>query len=133
MHEMSVAQNIVDIVRQYVPDGQAPRVTTVRVRVGSLSGIVTDSLEFCFSAIVSDTPLGRARLEVERVTASCECQDCRARFEPEFLIFLCPMCGSGRARPISGHELQVVHVELDETPAATGLPHKSDRVAGCFE
>lgn len=114
MHEMSVAQNIVDIVRQYVPDGQAARVAAVRVRVGSLSGIVTDSLDFCFSAIVADTPLGRARLDIERITAACECQDCGARFEPEYLIFLCPMCGGGRARLTSGHELQVEAVELDD-------------------
>lgn len=114
MHEMSVAQNIVDIVRQYVPGGQAVRVATVRVRVGSLSGIVTDSLDFCFSAIVADTPLGRARLDIERVPAACECQDCGVRFEPAYLIFLCPMCGSGRARLISGNDLQVVHVELGD-------------------
>lgn len=133
MHEMSVAQNILDIVRQHVPAERAPAVTSVRVRVGGLSGIIADSLEFCFSAIVAETPLGRARLEIERVAAACDCQDCSARFEPEHLIFLCPGCGSGRARLISGNDLQVVHVELDETPATAGPPHKSDSAAGCFE
>lgn len=111
---MSVAQNIVDIVRQYVPEPQAPQVTVVRVRVGSLSGIVAESLAFCFEAIVAGTAYGRARLDIEPVAAACDCGDCGARFEPEHLVFWCPSCGSGRARLVSGSDLQVVHVELDD-------------------
>ena len=55
MHELSVAQGILDLVQHYVPEGQAPDVRAVTVRVGALSGIVADSLEFCFSAIVAGT------------------------------------------------------------------------------
>ena len=50
MHELGVAQEILDIVRRYVPDTEAARVRDVRVRVGELAGVVADSLEFCFSA-----------------------------------------------------------------------------------
>ena len=122
MHEMSVAQNILDIVRQYVPAEQAPEVTTVRVRVGSLAGIVVDSLDFCFTALVADTPLARARLDIEPVAARCECGDCGACFEPEDLVFFCPRCGGGRARLTAGSELEVVQVELDEEQRGAGAP-----------
>ena len=122
MHEMSVAQSIVDIVRQYVPAAQAPGVTAVRVRVGSLSGIVAESLDFCFGALVAGTELDRARLDIEHVPTVCLCRECGVRFEPEALIFFCPSCGSGRAQLLSGSDLQVVHVELEERPqgAAAG-------------
>ncbi len=63
MHELSIAQNIVDIVQQYVPGEAMGDVRFVRVRVGGLSGIVPESLEFSFSAIVAGTPLGSARLD----------------------------------------------------------------------
>jgi hydrogenase nickel incorporation protein HypA/HybF len=125
MHEMSVAQNILEIVRQYVPAERSSAVTSVRVRLGSLSGVVADSLDFCFTALVADTPLERARLDIEHVPTLCECGDCGARFEPEAPIFLCPGCGGGRVRLISGTDLQVVHVELDEAPAAAGAPGRS--------
>jgi len=120
MHEMSIAESILDIVRQHVPEAAIPEVALVRVRVGSLSGVIADSLAFCFEALVADTPLGRARLDIERVSTTCACGDCGHRFEPEAMIFLCPACGSGRTRLESGADLQVVHVELRETTPQDG-------------
>lgn len=120
MHEISIAQSILDLVRQHVPAPQIPEVALVRVRVGSLSGVVGESLAFCFEALVTDTPLGRARLDIERVPTTCACGDCGHRFEPEAMIFLCPACGGGRTRLESGADLQVVHVELRETTLDDG-------------
>jgi hydrogenase nickel incorporation protein HypA/HybF len=114
MHEMSVAESIIDVVSDNVPSERMAAVTAVRVRVGSLSGVVADSLAFCFEALVADTPLGRARLDVEWVPTECVCGDCSHTFEPAGMIFLCPSCGSGRTRLVTGADLQVVHVELDE-------------------
>jgi hydrogenase nickel incorporation protein HypA/HybF len=124
MHELSIAQNIIDIVRQAVPPARAPAVTSVRVRLGSLSGVVAESLAFCFEALVGDTPLARARLAIERVPTACACRACGARFEPDGFIFFCPSCGSGEVRVLSGHDLQVVDVELDDVPAGQGAPER---------
>jgi hydrogenase nickel incorporation protein HypA/HybF len=118
MHEMSVAQNIIDIVRQAVPPARAAAVTSVRLRLGSLSGVVAESLAFCFEALVADTVMSRARLAIERVPTACDCRACGARFEPAALIFFCPSCGSGDVRLVSGRDLQVVDVELDDVPDA---------------
>jgi hydrogenase nickel incorporation protein HypA/HybF len=114
MHEMSVAQNIIDIVQQAVPSARTPAVTSVRVRLGSLSGVVAESLAFCFDALVADTAMARARLVIERVPTACDCRACGTRFEPDALIFFCPACGGGDVRLVSGRDLQVVDVELDD-------------------
>jgi hydrogenase nickel incorporation protein HypA/HybF len=113
MHERSIAESVLDIVRQHVSPAQAPCVTSVRVRVGSLSGVVAESLAFCFEALVADTAFECARLDIERIPATCACNDCGHRFEPEAMVFLCPACRSGCVRLESGADLQVVHVELD--------------------
>ncbi len=68
MHELSLANGIFDIVRQYVPAERAPLVRAVRVRVGDLAGVVPDSLAWCFSAIVSDTPYEKAWLAINPTT-----------------------------------------------------------------
>jgi hydrogenase nickel incorporation protein HypA/HybF len=65
MHELGLAQGILDIVSEHVPEGRAGDVRAVRVRVGALAGVVVDSLEFCFGAIVAGTPYAAAVLDVE--------------------------------------------------------------------
>jgi hydrogenase nickel incorporation protein HypA/HybF len=113
MHEMSIAQGILDIVCQHVPPADHDQVGDVVVRVGRLSGVIPESLEFCFSGLVAGTGLAGARLAIEHVPTVCHCPDCDRRFDAESLIFLCPACGSGRARLVSGDDLQVVSIELD--------------------
>jgi hydrogenase nickel incorporation protein HypA/HybF len=116
MHELSIAQNIVDIVQQYVPVEAMGDVRSVRVRVGGLSGIVPESLEFSFSAIVAGTPLGSASLNIERVPAVCRCEDCGIEFEVADFVFACPGCSGMHTKLISGSDLQVVDIELEEVP-----------------
>jgi hydrogenase nickel incorporation protein HypA/HybF len=67
MHELGVAESIIDIVRAHVPVEQAPAVREVRVRVGDRAGILIESLEFCFGVAVAGTPYASAVLAVDRV------------------------------------------------------------------
>lgn len=112
MHKLGIAQNVLQIVQQSVPEKSAADVRSIRMRVGQLSGVVADSLEFCFSAIVSQTDMQRANLEIERVPIISECQDCRQRFQMDDLGFFCPNCKSTNLRLISGRELEVVEIVL---------------------
>lgn len=112
MHELGVAHEILTLVQQHVPAADATRVMAVRVRVGDLAGIVVESLDFCFGAIVADTPWSRARLVVERVPAEARCLECAHEFPTEAPGAGCPACGGGRVRMIRGRELHVDAVDL---------------------
>ena len=114
MHELGIAQNILQIVRQSVPENQAADVRAVRLRVGQLSGIVPDSLDFCFSVIVNDTEMRLAKLAIEQVPLVSECRNCKHRFQMDDLAFSCPSCQSVSLELISGRELEVVEIELAE-------------------
>jgi hydrogenase nickel incorporation protein HypA/HybF len=118
MHELSIAQSILEIVQQYVPEPRdAAQVRAVRVRVGRMSGIVPETLEFCFTAITHDTPLESARLDLEVVPIRCRCVSCDVSFEAEPPVYLCPKCASAHVEVLSGGELQVIHLELVDSPA----------------
>ena len=67
MHELGLAQSIVDIVRANVPAGRAAGVREVRLRVGETAGVLVESLEFCFGVAVVGTPYASAVLVVDRV------------------------------------------------------------------
>jgi hydrogenase nickel incorporation protein HypA/HybF len=114
MHELSIAQSILDIVHQYVPTDRSNTVKSVKLRVGELSGVVADSLEFCFSAIVADTPLRGTTLDIERIPFTLHCKQCENTFTSEYGIVICPKCGSDSTEVIAGTEMQVVEIELRE-------------------
>jgi hydrogenase nickel incorporation protein HypA/HybF len=120
MHELAIAQNIFDIVRQSVPEDQAPSVRRVRMRIGKLSGVIPESLDFCFTVIAGQSPMRRAALAIEEVPTVFRCRDCGNSFGMEDLAFICPQCKSNNLEMISGRELEIVEVELqddgDESP-----------------
>jgi hydrogenase nickel incorporation protein HypA/HybF len=115
MHELGVAAGILDIVRQHVPASEAHRVRAVRVRLGEIAGVVPDSLDFCFSAIVAGTPYASAFLAIERVPARGRCGACGRLVELSPRQWVCPSCGGLGLTVISGDELHLAHVELDDT------------------
>lgn len=112
MHELSIAQGIVDIIHQYVSEEDAAGVRSVRLKVGDQAGVVVDSLEFCFAAVTAKTPLQRAHLEIERVPFRLQCGACRRTLVNSSGTVLCPECGSAETRILSGTELQVLEIEL---------------------
>lgn len=114
MHELAVAQEILSLVRQHVPEALAPAVRSVQVRVGESAGVVAASLEFCFGAIVAGTPWAQAALVIERVPARARCADCGDVFATATPGAGCPACGSRRVRMVSGQELHVDAVDLDD-------------------
>jgi hydrogenase nickel incorporation protein HypA/HybF len=111
---MGIAASMVDIIRQYVTDTQAPFVRRVHVRVGELAGVQTDSLAFCFEAIVAGTSLQSAALDIEHVPAVRACRGCGERFGDGALLATCPACGSREVPFVSGAELTVSELELDD-------------------
>ena len=122
MHELSVAQEILEIVNQYVSDPKPNTVKSVKVKVGKLSNILTDSLTFCFDVITSDTPLSGVRLEVIQIPVKINCSGCNQESEIEPPVFACPICGNNQIKIISGTELWVDEIELfDENQSVSAL------------
>ena len=108
MHELAIAQGVIDQVTERLPDG---RVTRVRLEIGSLSGVVADSLLFCFDLAAEGTNLAGASLEISETAARCNCRQCGREFTPDGLLPLCP-CGSADVRVLSGEELRISSVEV---------------------
>lgn len=52
MHELAIAESVVGSVLERTGDRH---VTTVRLQVGRLSGVVPDALDFCFELAVAGT------------------------------------------------------------------------------
>ncbi len=115
MHEMGIAMEIVKIARASIPeDMQGATVQRVNLKVGQLSAIVADSLRFCFDLVVKETPLEGAELAIEEVPVTARCKDCQAEWTVSEAVFTCPACHSGTIDMLSGRELDITSIEIEE-------------------
>jgi hydrogenase nickel incorporation protein HypA/HybF len=108
MHELAITESLVDAVAARLP-GQ--RVTCVRLEIGALSGVVADSVRFCFDLVTDGTSLEGARLEIAEPQAQCRCRGCGIQFEPDGPIVLC-RCGSAEVTVLTGQELKITSVQV---------------------
>ncbi|MGZ5367428.1 hydrogenase maturation nickel metallochaperone HypA/HybF [Aeromicrobium sp.] len=108
MHELSIAESVVETVLDRTG---GRHVTVVRLRVGKLSGVVTDSLQFCFELATAGTPLEGAELWIEEPAGRVHCRSCDREYARDDMILLCE-CGSADVEVVSGRELQLTSVEV---------------------
>jgi hydrogenase nickel incorporation protein HypA/HybF len=119
MHELSIAEALVDIAVRHA-DGR--RVTRVEVRVGHLRQVVAPALELAFELVARETPVEGAELVLEQVPAVARCRACETESELDGLPLVCRSCGGWDLELLQGEELQVEALELedDEQLVTTG-------------
>lgn len=114
MHELSIAQNIISIISNSVDNDKLSAVERVSLRVGKLSNIQTDSLNFCFCASVENTPLNSCKLFIEHIPIKIECNDCNKIHIIDDFLFTCPSCSGSSLQVIEGDELIVTSIQLKD-------------------
>jgi len=113
MHEMSIAQGLLDIIREEMQKHHATVLRSVRLNIGQLSAIVPESLSFCFEVMTAGTELEGARLNMEIIPLTGSCRICNKEFEIKDYAFECPHCHSRDIQTLSGQELSIVEMEVD--------------------
>ena len=96
-----------EAVTERLPDA---RITCVRLEIGALSGVVADSVRFCFDLVTEGTNLEGARLEITETAGRCRCRACGGDFEPDGPIPVC-RCGSADITVLSGQEFKIASVQ----------------------
>ncbi len=113
MHEMGIAQQVVNIAVAAIPAHlEDPRVEQLNLRIGKLSGVVPQSLLFYLEILSKDTPLEGAKMHIEEVPAATRCNACLHEWPSEEAVFDCPKCESGDLNVISGREFDVVSIDM---------------------
>ncbi len=117
MHELSIAQSIVDAVEIRATECNAAHVKRVRLRIGEAIGVVIDSLTFCFEMLTESEPLLEgAKLVVDTAPHRAQCRHCAREFPVMQFVAQCPTCGEWSDEIVSGTELQILDMEIDVAP-----------------
>jgi hydrogenase nickel incorporation protein HypA/HybF len=113
MHELSIAVNLVEIATREAARAGSEQVLRVYVKVGALSGVVRDALEFAFDVATEGTCLEGAVLEVEDVVVVLFCPTCEAEHPLlDSYRFCCPVCDTPTAEIRAGRELEITAIEI---------------------
>jgi hydrogenase nickel incorporation protein HypA/HybF len=108
VHELAITESVVDAIVDKV--GDEP-VTSIRLEIGKLSGVVVDSIRFCFEIVADGTGLQDARLDIDEPPGRAYCRDCDDEFALDEPVMLCP-CGSANLEVLSGQQLRIISVEV---------------------
>jgi len=113
MHELSIAQNIIEIISEQCIKNGYNRIESVNLRIGRASGIMSDALLFAFDAIKADSIARGAVLNIVEVPVSGHCNGCSGDFiVEEAYILACPLCGGSSFRVVAGREMDIIDMEV---------------------
>ncbi|MFZ5942962.1 MAG: hydrogenase maturation nickel metallochaperone HypA [Bacillota bacterium] len=113
MHELALAQNLLNIVNQAAQENQLSKVTTISVIWGELMGIVPDALQFGFEVSSADTPAQGAVLLHKELPALIRCSSCNHEFPWKAYGYSCPQCSRLGGEMFQGQEFYVEYIEGD--------------------
>lgn len=113
MHEMSIAESVLQIIEDTARAEGYARVKAVWLEIGQLAAVEKESLRFCFDVVARDSIARDARLEITETAGQGWCMECAcnvavtSRHEP------CPCCGSFQIEVTGGDEMRVKELEVE--------------------
>ena len=112
MHELALAQGIVDIVETQALAQPFSRVRCIVLTVGALSHVEPEALRFGFESASKGTKAEGAELRIERPPGAGSCMACGAAVALSQRGDPCPKCGSAQVLVTAGDELKVSELEV---------------------
>jgi len=113
MHEMSLAESVVEILQEEARRQAFARVRTVWLEVGGLSHCDPEALAFCFDVVTRGSLAEGARLEIVRTPGAGWCLACSRAVAVARRGDPCPECGSYQIQVTGGDEMRIKELEVD--------------------
>jgi len=113
MHEVAIMTEALRMAEEAATSAGSRRITKLQLRIGSLSGVVPDSMRFAFDVVSHDTLANGAALEIELIPAACWCATCQAEFACADFFNECPRCHNPSGELRRGREMEIAAVELE--------------------
>lgn len=112
MHETSISIELVQLASEQALFNNATRVLKVGIRIGELSSVIPEALEFAWDDSIKNTICEGAILEIERVKAKAICPT-HGEVTLEMIKGLrCPICNTPTPSIVQGEELELDTLEL---------------------
>ena len=112
MHEVGIIQSTLELAEQSARNSGATRIHELKMKIGVMTGVVPESLEFAFDVIRKGTMAEEARLVIEKAPMTAWCVACNKEFAVEEYEMTCKECGRLSREIRGGRELNLVSMEV---------------------
>lgn len=113
MHEMSLAESVLQIIEDASCEQGFKHVKTVWLEIGQLSCVESDAMRFCFDAVTRGSLAEGARLEIIETPGTGHCDACGRTVAMTESYGLCPECGNARLQLVAGDRMRVKELEVE--------------------
>lgn len=113
MHELSLAESIIELIEDAARREDFVSVKTVFMEIGRLSCVAPDALHVAFEHAARGTCLAGAELEIRNINGAGECPACGASVAMETVYDCCPQCGAHPLRVLQGMEMRVAELDVE--------------------
>ena len=114
MHEMTLAQSLLDKVLTVAGEHHADRVTEVSVALGVMQQVVPEALELAFQALTEGTIAQSAQLHQQETPIRAQCRSCGTPFPADLDTFQCPNCGRADVAILEGNDIVLNSVVCEQ-------------------
>lgn len=113
MHEMSLAEGLIELVEEEARKAGSKRVKVVRLALGALGHVEAEAMRFCFEAVSCGTVAEGAALEIVTVPGAGWCLDCGKTVPLSQRFGACPECGQYHVQMTAGDDLRLAELEVE--------------------
>ncbi len=113
MHEMSLAEGVLQLIEDSAKTQNFSRVKTVWLEIGQLAGVEVEAMKFCFEAVVHDSIAQGAELVIIELPGQAWCLHCAEVVNVTALYDACPKCGSHQVQVTGGNEMRVKELDVE--------------------
>jgi hydrogenase nickel incorporation protein HypA/HybF len=113
MHELSITQNIIRISTEEAEKHKALRVKEIRIKVGELSGLIPDCIQYYFDIASKGTRVEGALLKIDKIPIAVRCNECAHEEELSSRVYTCSNCESYNIKIIRGNEFLIDSLEVE--------------------
>jgi hydrogenase nickel incorporation protein HypA/HybF len=111
MHELAITESLIEAALAAAGER---KVTGITVVLGELSGVVEDSVRFCFEVASAGSAVEGAALNFEKVPASVRCARCDLEFGLSGAHWTCPGCGNLGGHVVRGRECHLQSIDVED-------------------
>ena len=120
MHELSMAQGILNAVLETAEANDAIKVTDMVIEIGKLAMLNPEQLKFMLGVLCKDTIAENAEIVIEDIDVEIKCYNCdfegiadiddSDHYAP---MILCPKCESHRVEVLNGRDVTVNNISIE--------------------